>query len=508
MPMASLDGGVPAEVANSRVATSGSSSAAWNASLKATHAPSGSSSTDGPGGTRDRGPARKRGHPLDHVADDVTRHPSVTRCRVVPRVVRDRLGALGELPRQFAVSVGRSGRGHSSVRTFHRVRDADHRRKSSPAARIGSVPSRMSTSVAERIAQLIHRAGPIPFDAFVDEALYGDGGFFTGDHGAGRAGTRLRHQPRDRTALRRPGGAGARRLLGRSRRRDPFFVVEAGAGTWSPGRRCARLAARCAPALRYVLVERSDARRAEQRDVLALEPVEDALGPLHEGADADSSVATGLGPVATSLPDLPAIPLSGVVLANELLDNLPFRVVERTARGWSEVRVGVAGGYLRGGPGAGVGRSRGRSRSCRRVERPHRGPRAGADRRTRVAPSVRVRPPARRARRRRLRRDRGGAGRAGRARVAAHVPRPRAGAFRHSSIPAIQDITADVARRVPDPHCEPRRPRSARVHAGGVAGATWASTIWWPPPRSGTTCCTAISRRCGTAAESPRRPRC
>ena len=40
-----------------------------------------------------------------------------------------------------------------------------------------------------------------------------------------------------------------------------------------------------------------------------------------------------------------ALPISvaGVVLANELLDNLPFRVVERTADGWSEVRVGVSG---------------------------------------------------------------------------------------------------------------------------------------------------------------------
>jgi SAM-dependent MidA family methyltransferase len=35
------------------------------------------------------------------------------------------------------------------------------------------------------------------------------------------------------------------------------------------------------------------------------------------------------------------VPLTGVVLANELLDNLPFRIVERSADGWSEVRVGV-----------------------------------------------------------------------------------------------------------------------------------------------------------------------
>jgi SAM-dependent MidA family methyltransferase len=33
------------------------------------------------------------------------------------------------------------------------------------------------------------------------------------------------------------------------------------------------------------------------------------------------------------------VPFAGVVIANELLDNLPFRLVERTATGWDEIRV-------------------------------------------------------------------------------------------------------------------------------------------------------------------------
>ena len=37
-----------------------------------------------------------------------------------------------------------------------------------------------------------------------------------------------------------------------------------------------------------------------------------------------------MGPIVTALDELPAVPLDGVVLANELLDNLPFRIVERT----------------------------------------------------------------------------------------------------------------------------------------------------------------------------------
>lgn len=59
------------------------------------------------------------------------------------------------------------------------------------------------------------------------------------------------------------------------------------------------------------------------------------LGPDGDG-DADggvSSPAAGTGPLVCALPDLPAQPVSGVVLANELLDNVPFRLFER-------VRVG------------------------------------------------------------------------------------------------------------------------------------------------------------------------
>jgi SAM-dependent MidA family methyltransferase len=51
--------------------------------------------------------------------------------------------------------------------------------------------------------------------------------------------------------------------------------------------------------------------------------------------------------VVTALEDLPALELTGVVLANELFDNLVFGIAERTGNGWSEVRVGLdpAGGF-------------------------------------------------------------------------------------------------------------------------------------------------------------------
>ncbi len=41
-----------------------------------------------------------------------------------------------------------------------------------------------------------------------------------------------------------------------------------------------------------------------------------------------------------SLSELPAGAFTGVILANELLDNLPFTLLERGAGGWFEVRVG------------------------------------------------------------------------------------------------------------------------------------------------------------------------
>ncbi|MEX1009116.1 MAG: SAM-dependent methyltransferase [Acidimicrobiia bacterium] len=199
----------------------------------------------------------------------------------------------------------------------------------------------MRSALAKRLAERIHREGPIPFDTFVEEALYGDGGFFTRAKGAGRRGLDFVTSPEVGTLF----GALVARALDEFwdelHAPDPYLVVEAGAGR---GRLAADVLAsqpRCGPALRYVLVERSEALRAEQRELLVLEPFEDALGPVIPDGDGPPAPVADVGPIATSLGELPAVPLTGVVLANELLDNLPFRVVERSADGWSEVRVGI-----------------------------------------------------------------------------------------------------------------------------------------------------------------------
>jgi SAM-dependent MidA family methyltransferase len=203
----------------------------------------------------------------------------------------------------------------------------------------------VTTTVERALLERIRRGGPIPFDAFVDEALYGEGGFFTGARGAGRAGSDFVTSPEVGPLF---GALVARAIDGywdELASPDPFVVVDAGAGR---GRLAADVLAappRCAAALRYVLVERSDALRALQRELVSIEPVEDALGPVQPGdEDGGAEPVAGVGPIATSLGELPAVPFTGVVVANELLDNLPFRLVERSGDGWTEVRVAETGG--------------------------------------------------------------------------------------------------------------------------------------------------------------------
>jgi SAM-dependent MidA family methyltransferase len=107
-------------------------------------------------------------------------------------------------------------------------------------------------------------------------------------------------------------------------RPDPFVVVEAAAGRGMLARTVLAAAPRCAPALTYVLVERSATLRAEQARYLSLDRTVRSAGP---------------GPRVVSLTEVPVGPLTGVIVANELLDNLPAKVMQLTDRGWYEVRL-------------------------------------------------------------------------------------------------------------------------------------------------------------------------
>ncbi len=204
----------------------------------------------------------------------------------------------------------------------------------------------MTGSLGERIAAAIGRDGPWPFSRFMEAALYDpDGGFFArSGRGAGRAGADFVTSPETGPLF---GALVARALDGfwtRLGSPDPFVVVEAGAGGGRLAREVLRAAPACAPALRYVLVERSAALRDVQHDILTIDPPELAWGPAEPGMPGeDPEPVPGRGPIVTSLDELPGTDtVDGVIVANELLDNLPFDLVERAPDGgWLEVRVGT-----------------------------------------------------------------------------------------------------------------------------------------------------------------------
>jgi SAM-dependent MidA family methyltransferase len=215
-------------------------------------------------------------------------------------------------------------------------------RRTEPAA---DGPGGATRTAAQVLTERIHRAGPIPFDAFVDGALSGEGGFFAQGRGAGRAGRDFVTSPEVGALF----GALVARALDRwwadLDRADPYFVVEAGSGRGRLAADVLAAAPECAPALRYLLVERSASLRDAQRELLTLEPLEDAIGPTSVVDDDLAAVpVAGTGPIVASLAELPVLPLVGVVLANELLDNLPFRLVQRAGEAWLEVRVTVGHG--------------------------------------------------------------------------------------------------------------------------------------------------------------------
>ena len=177
----------------------------------------------------------------------------------------------------------------------------------------------------------------------MEAALYDDDtGFFSTGHGAGRAGSDFVTSPTTGPLF----GACVARWLDQwwdaHGRPDPFIVVEVGAGDGRLAREVLRAEPVCSPALHYVMVERSAALREAQREMLTVEPFEYALGPSSPGEEGENPTPVERsGPIVAALDELPALTFDGLVIANELLDNLPFDVVERGAEGWLEIRVGV-----------------------------------------------------------------------------------------------------------------------------------------------------------------------
>ena len=210
--------------------------------------------------------------------------------------------------------------------------------------------------VESLLASRIEREGPLRYCDVVESALYGPGGFYTEGSGAGHRRDFVT-SPEVGTLF---GSVVASALdtwwdeLGRP---DPFVVADCGAG---PGTLAVTILAAqpsCSAALRLVLVETSASFRIEHtRRRLPLAHPHELFGSIFDHGDTGRAgmgntgvedpgegwrsrqVAPGGGPLCTSLPGLPECEFH-VVLANELLDNLPFNVLQRRGRGWSEVRV-------------------------------------------------------------------------------------------------------------------------------------------------------------------------
>lgn len=176
-------------------------------------------------------------------------------------------------------------------------------------------------------------------------ALYDvDHGFYSGGGGAGRRRGDFITSPEVGPLF---GAVMARALdewwhqLGEP---DPFVVVECGAGPGTLAKSIQTAQPACLTATTYALVERSAALRRRHADHLPLSAPALALGPGGGDADDDAlPVERGTGPRFVSLGTMPALSIVGVVLANELLDNLAFGLAERGSGGWLEVRVGLSG---------------------------------------------------------------------------------------------------------------------------------------------------------------------
>ncbi|HJU80194.1 MAG TPA: SAM-dependent methyltransferase [Acidimicrobiia bacterium] len=159
------------------------------------------------------------------------------------------------------------------------------------------------------IREEIAAQGPIPFERFMELALYGPGGFFVTEKLRSVAAGDFLTSPEVSPLF----GATLARFVASERNRigEPFFVVDLGAGSGS-----------LLSSLLEELPVEAWAAEASPAARLALRSV---LPPER---------------VLASITELPNS-IRGVVIANELVDNLPTALAQLTQSGWRERWVGT-----------------------------------------------------------------------------------------------------------------------------------------------------------------------
>lgn len=158
------------------------------------------------------------------------------------------------------------------------------------------------------IAAKVAESGPLPFEQFMRLALYGDGGFFTSSILRSQRGGDFLTSPEVSALF----GETLATLVVAERERigDPFRLVEVAGGSGS--------------LLRSLLTAVDVEAWAVEVSPAAVEALSDVVG---------------VDRVVSAIDDVPD-PLRGLVIANELLDNLPMAIAQLTEDGWRERWVG------------------------------------------------------------------------------------------------------------------------------------------------------------------------
>jgi SAM-dependent MidA family methyltransferase len=175
-------------------------------------------------------------------------------------------------------------------------------------------------SLAERLANEIRSRGPISASAFIGAALYDPtDGFYTRSRATGRAGRRgdFLTAPEVGPLFGAVIASAIDAWWIEAGEPAAWVVREVGAGPGTLARSIIAAAPSCLErgALRLELVELSAAQRS--------------IHPTGGVIESFSVSPTGR---------------CDVILANELLDNLPFDIVQRSSNGWREVLVDTEGG--------------------------------------------------------------------------------------------------------------------------------------------------------------------